>query len=300
MAQILKTSNIDASLKETLDVVYIDEMKGPLIWESMGYKVTSTTDNWVDDQEYAGTGLAQSTPEGGNIPLDTVVQGGSKRYKMVKYALGFVVSEEAIADCKYDKAINDTENLGRSMKWTQEYLGVSTFINSFSSTSPGGSDNLSLCNSTHTTPKGPTYANTLSTAMSLSETAVETMRQAMRKLPSQNGLTRGYMMKKLIVPVELEPRAERILKSEKQNDTNNNAINFLKGKGIEIVANPFLTSATNWWGVSDASNGLRWIWRLKPQFRKHNVDDNYAVRCNGVMRLDYGWTDPRGVYGSNI
>lgn len=300
MAQPIKTSNIDASLKETLDVVMIDEMKGPLIWESMGYKVTSTTDNWVDDQEYAGTGLAQATSEGANIPLDAVVQGGSKRYKMVKYALGFVVSEEAIADCKYDKAINDTENLGRSMKWTQEYLGASTFINSFSTSFPGGIDNLSLCNSAHLTPKGPTYANSLTTAMSLSETAVETMRQAMRKLPSSNGLTRGYMLKKLIVPVELEPRAERILKSEKQNDTANNALNFLKGKGIEPVANPFLSSATNWWGVSDASTGLRWIWRLKPQFRKHNIDDNYSVRCNSVMRLDYGWTDPRAVYGSNI
>jgi len=300
MAQILKTSNIDASLKETLDLVVTDELKGPRIYEGMGFKVTSTTDNWVDDQEYAGTGLAQSTPDGGNIPLDTVVQGGSKRYKMVKYALGFVVSEEAKADCKYDKAINDAENLGRSMNWTQEYVAVSHFINSFSTSFPGGFDNLSLCNTAHTTPKGPTFSNQLAVAMSLSETAMETMRQAMRKLPSQNGLIRGYMMKKVVVPVELEPRAERILKSEKQNDTNNNAINFLKGKGIEIVANPYLTSATNWWGVTDAAGGLRWIWRLKPMFRTHNIDDNYAVRCNGLMRFDSGWSDPRAVFGSNI
>ena len=99
MGMPLKTSNIDASLKETLDVVWGDEMKGSLVWESMGFKVTSTTDNWVDDQEYAGLGLAQATPEGGNIPLDTVVQGFAKRYRMTKYALGFVVSEEAKADC---------------------------------------------------------------------------------------------------------------------------------------------------------------------------------------------------------
>src|SRR5688572_15122197 len=160
MGQPVKTSNIDASLKETLDVVWGDEMKGPLIWESMGFKVTSTTDNWVDDQEYGGTGLAQATPEGGNIPVDNVVQGFSKRYKMVKYALGFVVSEEAKADCKYDKAIDDTGNLARSMKWTQEYSAANIFINSFSSGYVGG-DGVSLCNSTHTTPKGPTYSNTL-------------------------------------------------------------------------------------------------------------------------------------------
>lgn len=299
MAQPLKTSNIDASLKETLDVVWADEMTQPVVWDRMGFKVTSTTDKWVDDQEYAGIGLAQLTPEGGNIPLDTVQQGFGTRYQMVKYAIGFVVSEEARADCKYDKAIDDAGNLARSMKWTQEYLAANIFINATSSSYVGG-DALSLANSAHTLAKGGTFSNTLSTPMSLSETAVETMRTNMRKLPSSNGLIRGYLMKKVVVPEELWFRANRILKSEQQNDTANNAINVLKGMGIEIVSNPFFTSTTNWWGISDASNGLRWIWRMKPTTRSHNVEDNYTIRYNGMMRLACGWTDPRGVYMSNI
>lgn len=301
MGQPLKTSNIDASLKETLDQVVTDELSSEAeVWPMLGFKVTSTTDNWVDDQEYGGLGLMQATPEGGDIPLDTVVQGGSVRYQMVKWALGFVVSEEAIDDCKYEKAIDQAGNLARSARWTREYNAVSIFTNSFSTSYPGGFDNLSLCNSAHTTPKGPTYSNTFATAMSLSETAVETMRAAMRKLPSQNGLIRGYRLKKLIVPVELEARADRILNSEKQNDTANNATNFLRKQKIEPVSNPFLTSTTNWWGVSDADNGLRWIWRKKFFTRSHNVNDSYAVRYNGIQRFQNGWSDPRGVYGSNI
>jgi hypothetical protein len=299
MAQPLKTSNIDASLKETLDVVWGDEMKGALQWESMGFKVTSTTDKWVDDQEYAGLGLAQLTPEGGQIPLDSVQQGFSTRYTQVKFALGFVVSEEAKMFNKYDKAIDDTGNLARSMKWTQEYSAASIFINS-ASTSYVGGDGVALASASHPLAKGGTFSNTLSTPMSLSETAVETMRTNMRKLPSSNGLIRGYALKKLVVPEELWFRANRVLKSDQQNDTANNAVNVLKGMGIEIVSNSFLTSTTNWWGISDASNGLRWIWAKKPMFRSHNVEDNYTVRANGIMLFANGWTDPRGVYMSNI
>jgi hypothetical protein len=70
--------------------------------------------------------------------------------------------------------------------------------------------------------------------------------------------------------------------------------------GIEIVSNPYLTSTTNWWGISDASNGLRWVWSKRPLFRSHNVEDNYTVRFNALMLFANGWTDPRGVYMSNI
>lgn len=299
MAQPLKTSSIDASLKETLDVVWGDEMKKPVIWPTMGFKVTSTTDKYIDDQEYAGIGLAQLTPEGGNIPLDNIEQGFATRYTMVKFSIGFVVSEEAKADCKYDKAIDDAGNLARSMKWTQEYLAVSIFNNAANTAYVGG-DGVALASASHTLAKGGTYSNTLATPMSFSETAVETMRTNMRKLPSSNGLIRGYNMKKVVVPEELWFDANRVLKSEQQNDTANNAVNVLKGMGIEIVSNPFLSSTTAWWGISDADNGLRWIWRLKPTTRSHNVEDNYTVRYNAMMRCAPGWTDPRGVYMSNI
>lgn len=299
MAQPLKTSNIDASLKETLDVVWGDEMKKPVIWESYGFKQTTTTDKFIDDQEYAGTGLAQVVPEGGQIPLDSIQQGFSTRYTQVKLALGFVISEEAKMFSKYEKAVEDVGNLTRSLKWTQEYSAASIFINSASSSYVGG-DGVALASASHPLAKGGTFSNTLATPMSLSETAVETVRTNMRKLPSSNGLIRGYMMKKLLVPEELFFDANRILRSEQQNDTANNALNVLKGMGIEIVSSPYFTSTTNWWGISDAENGLRWVWAKKPTFRSHNVEDNYTVRCNGLMLFANGWTDPRAVYMSNI
>jgi len=299
---LITTSVISNALKETLDQVWTDQSKGTLQWESLGFKVTNTTDNFVDDVEYAGLGLAVVKPEGQQIAVDSIQQGYPTRYWSLTYALGFVVSEEAIADNKYDKAIDQAGQLSRSMKLTQEYLAANVFINSFSSSYVGG-DGVSLCSASHKLPKGGTYSNQFSTAMSFSETAVETMVVNLSKLPSSNGLiVGGYNLKHVVVPKELMFRAARVLKSDLQNDTANNAINVLKKDfSIGYVSNAYLTSSTNWWGVTDADNGLRWIWRQKPRFNTHNTEDNMTMRANANMRiLGPGWSNPRGVYGSNI
>ena len=193
-----------------------------------------------------------------------------------------------------------TKSIGRSAKLTQEFEAAGNFINAFSSSFVGG-DSVALCSASHPLPKGGTASNTLATPMSLSETGIETMRSAMRKLPGSNGYVQaGYDPKTLVVPEELWFRANRILKSEQQNDTANNAINVLKGMGITIASNRYLTSTTNRFLVSDLDAGLRFIWRKKPMFRQHNTEDNYTATFSGVMRFSTGWSDWRDVYGSSI
>lgn len=298
---LTKLATINASLKPTLDTVWGDELSGTLNWEQCGFQVSSTTDAYIDDQEYAGTGLMPIKLEGDMAAIDGIQQGYSKRYTMNTFALRLVCSEEAIDDKKYDKAIDGMGSMARSAKWTQEYINAGVFINAFSSTVVGG-DSVALCSTAHKLPKGGTYSNMFSTAMSLSETAIETMSVNMRKLPSSNGLIRGYKLKKLVIPADLWFRANRVLKSEQQNDTANNAINALKGMGIEIgptQGNPFFTSTSNYWGISDAKNGLRHIWRKKPTTRDFNNEETMTLTYMASMRFDSGWTDPRGVYGSN-
>lgn len=296
---LIVVSNVRRALKETLDTVWGDKVKGPMVWEQCGYRVTTTTDNYVDDQEYAGTGTMPIKQQGEMMAVDSIQEGYSKRYNMNTFALRLIVSEEALADCKYDEAINGAGRMANSAKQTQEYEAANTFVRAFSSTYVG-SDSVALCSTAHLLPKGGTFSNTFSTPMSLSETGIEQMRTNLRKMPGSNGLLQPLELKKIVVPEDLWFRANRILKSEQQNDTANNAKNILKGMGIEIVANPYFTSTTNWWGISNAENGLRWIWREKPKFREHNNEDALTATYSGYMRFDYGWTDARGVYGSNI
>ncbi|HET7742939.1 MAG TPA: hypothetical protein VFL67_20015 [Mycobacterium sp.] len=302
MAGIITTSNIPSTLKPTLDLIFGNDQKKTKYWMDLGFKVSNSSDAYEDDQEFAGTGIAPPKVQGAMLAIDTVQQGFAKRYMHVTSGLRLIVSEEALDDCKYDEAIKGTENLSTSLSLTQEYESASVFVNSFSS-SYVGADALSLCNTAHLLPKGGTFSNMLSTAMSLSETAIETMCANMTQLPASNGyIVNGYQPKRIVVPPQLWFRANRILKSTQQNDTNNNAINVLKGMGIQIAdqGNPYLTSTTNWWLVSDLKAGLRFIWRKKPMFRQHNTEDNYTATFSGVQRFSVGWTDPRDVYGSNI
>ncbi len=296
---LVVVSNVRRALKETLDTVWGDKIKGPMNWEKCGYRVTTTTDNYIDDQEYAGTGTMPVKQQGEMMAVDSIQEGFSRRYTMDTFALRLVVSEEALADCKYDEAINGAGRIANSAKWTQEYEGANTFIRAFDANYTG-SDSVAMCSTLHLLPKGGTFSNMFTTAMSLSETAIEQMSVNLSKMPASNGLIGSLNLKKIVVPKDLWFRANRILKSEQQNDTANNAINVLKGMGIEIVANPYFTSTTNWWGISDAENGLRWIWREKPKFREHNNEDALTATFSGYMRFAYGWTDARGVYGSNI
>lgn len=300
MATPITTANIFSTLKPTLDIVWGDQMKGELAWKKCGYKVSNTSDAFIDDQEFAHTGPMQPKAQGQMMAVDSIQEGYSVRYMMVTYALRMIVSEEALKDCKYDEAIAGTKSMGRSAKLTQEYQGAGTFINSFSSSYTGG-DGKALCASDHPLPKGGTASNTLSTAMSLSETAIETMRTAMQKLPGSNGYVQdGYELRRIVVPEDLWFRANRVLKSDQQNDTANNAVNVLKGMGIAIGSNRYFTSTTNWWGVSDLEAGLRFVWREQPQFRQHNTEDNLTQTFSGYQRFAVGWSDWRDVYGSNI
>lgn len=301
MAAQVTNSNIPSTLKPTLDNVWGDQNITKPYWKDCGFKVSNSTDAYEDDQEFAHTGIMPAKLQGALIAIDNIQQGFSKRYTHVTYALRMIVSEEALADCKYDEAIAGAKSIGRSGILTQEFQAASVFINAFNSSFVGG-DTVSLCSTAHPLPKGGTTGqNMFTNAMSLSETAVETMSANMRQIPGSNGYVQaGYMLKKLVVPVQLWFRACRILKSEQQNDTNNNAVNVLKGMGIEIAQNAYFTSTTNWFGVSDLDAGLRFIWRQKPMFRTENTTSNYTAEYSGIQRFSVGFTDWRDVYGSNI
>lgn len=295
------TNHNPSSLKATLDDVWGDEMKGKLVWESMGYKVKTTKDAYIDDQEYASMGVMPVKEEGAMAATDDLQEGYSTRYDVVTYALRGIISEEAIADCKYDKAVDMAGGIAIAAKLAQEFEGANPFIRAFTAGYIGG-DGEVLCSAAHPLPKGGTFSNLLSTAMSLSELALETMSVNMAKLPSSNGyVTNGVKLVQINIPEDLKFRAHRILKSSGQNDTANNATNALKDMGgIGVSTNRYFTSSTNWFGISDAKVGLKWVWRHKPEFREHNTEDNYTKTFVGYQRFVCGWTNPRAVYGSNI
>jgi hypothetical protein len=293
------TSTIAPFLKPTLDKVWGTNIKGKLDWEDSGFETSNTQDAYVDDQERASTGPMQVKVENELAQIDSFAVGYPTRYWMVAYAQRVIVSKEAIADSKYEDAVNGTKDLTAAAKLTQEYTAASVYINAYTSGFNGG-DGVVLGSASHKLVKGGTYSNILSAYMSLSETSIETMCINAAKMPDSNGwIVNGFKIKKMVVPVDLEFRLMRILKSANQNDTANNAINALKSKNIGMGVNRYFTSATQYAAVTDADYGLRFIWREKPSFDDESDERRKSKTFIGYERFAVGWTNPRGWYGSN-
>lgn len=297
-------SAVFSLLKDTLETVWglsYPASEADAVWKKY-MDVKSTEDAWVDDQEIVGPGLMAEKQQGALMAVDSVIEGVAQRYTMKTFALRLLVAEEVVEDNKYEKAVNWTKILSRAAAKTPDYDCANLLNRAFNS-SYVGADGLSLCSTAHLTVRGATYANSMSTAMSLSETAIEEVTLALRKLIGSDGLIQGYEPRGLVIPADLEWRARRILKSAQQNDTANNAINAIKDsgmfKGDSIVVVPYISSTTNWFVKTNADNGLTWYWRRKPRFRKSNDEQAEVLVMTASYRAARGWTDPRGIYGVN-
>ncbi len=294
------TANISQSLKETLLFAFRTSLEGPTVWSKCGFKEMTSKDAFEDMTEYAGLGLAPVKAQLAQMSVDVVQQGYTTRFNQVAYAIMMPVSEEALRMKKYNEAIDGAASIAESMKQTQEFIGSDIFGNAFDGTNFAVADSKAMCATDHPLIKGGTYSNTLATAMSLSETALETVFTQCRKMPGSNGLPVGVRPMKLVLPAELEWEAKRILKSDLQNDTANNAINSMKGEGLEYVINRYLPSTSNWFTVTNAKRGLMCIWNMKPDFREYNTEANRAKVYDGYQMFAMGIVDPRAVIGSNI
>lgn len=286
-------------LKPTLDEVFGTNAKKRMDWEDSGFKVSTTSDAYVDDRERASTGPARVKNQNELAELDSGSIGFGKRYTMVAYGLRVIVSEEMMRFSKYQEAIDGTADCRQSLDLAQEYIAADVFVNAYTSGFNGG-DGVVLGSASHTLPNGGTYSNMLSVFMSISETAIETMCTNARRMPDSNGYqVNGFKINKLVIPPDLEFDTMRILKSANQNDTANNAINALKSKNIDFAVNTYLTATDEYFGITDAKVGLRFIWAVKPEFRDESDPFRFSKTFSGYMNFDCGWTDPRGVYCSN-
>lgn len=286
--------------KKILGATWEDEQlksKGALVWPKY-LDEEDTEDRYFDDVEIVDMGLFTEKEEGQNIALDSFGEGLTTRYVVKTFAKRLEVPEEVLKDNKYKQVTDGTRRLSNSASKSQEYDGVSVLNNAFSS-SFTGADGVALCASNHPLRGGGTYSNA-PTALTLSNTALQTYIVALDKMAGTNGLICGVMPKRLVVPSDLRFRAAEILKSAMKDDTANHTINALKGELSDFVAVPYMSSTTNWFIKTDAKRGLMWVWREKPEFRQSNNDTAMVKEFTGYYRATKGWSNPRGVIGSNI
>ena len=288
-------------LKPTLNKIWGTNIKGKLDWEDSGFDVSTSKDFYIDDQERASTGPMQVKVQNELAEIDSSNVGFGTRYYLVSYAQRVLVSYEMKKFSKYDEALNGTKDTAQAAKLTQEYTAADVWIKAYTTGYVGG-DGVVLGSASHTLVNGGTYSNMFAAYMSLSEIALETMWANASQMPDSNGwIVNGYQIKKIVVPAQLEFQAMRLLKSANQAETANNAINAIKSKNIGMGVNRYLTSTTQWGGVTNVeeNTGLRFIWGTRPEFFEDNDGSRMTTSYIGYEQFAVGWTNPRAVYLSN-
>jgi hypothetical protein len=257
--------------------------------------------NYHEEPVLYGFGAAPELPDGTAV---TYQSGGVlflARYTYRVYGMAFALTKVLVEDGDHI-SIGRTyaEHLARSLIETKETLGANILNRAFTAGYVGG-DGVTLVNTAHPIANGLTFSNQLSTAAALSQTSLEQILIQIRQAVDNNGKKIRLEPKKLVVSPSNFFQAEVLLKSALRAGTNNNDVNPLVTTGVlsEGQANlSRLTSNTAWWVETDAPEGLKLLMRRPLEKSMEGDFETDSMRYKATERYIFGWTDPRGVYGT--
>ena len=248
-----------------------------------------------------GFGSAPVKTEGSAGTFDQATESFTARYTHETIAMAFAITEEAIEDNLYDRlAARYTRALARSMANTKQVKAANVLNNAFNSSFAGG-DGKELCATDHPIATGGTFRNELSTAADLSETSLEQSLIDIAAFVDERGLKIAMQGVKLIIPKELQFTAERILRSPQRVGTADNDINAMASMGMipqGYRVNHYLTDTDAFFIMTDAPNGLKQFVRSPVKTAIEGDFDTGNVRFKARERYSFGFSDPRGIFGS--
>jgi len=250
----------------------------------------------------SGFANAQVKPEGSGVTFDNAQETFTARYTHETIALAFSITEEAIEDNLYDRLSSRyTKALARSMANTKQVKAANVLNNGFDTGgSYNGGDGKPLLANDHPTIAG-TFSNELATSADLNETSLEQSLIDIAAFTDERGLKIAARGMKMIIPSELQFTAERLMKSSQRVGTADNDINAINSMGMVpqgYVVNNFLTDTDAFFIKTDVPNGMKMFVRSPIKTAMEGDFDTGNVRYKARERYSFGWSDPRGMFGS--
>ena len=246
-----------------------------------------------------GFGEAAVKPEGSAVAFDTAKEAFTARYVHDTIALAFALTEEAVEDNLYDTlSARYTKALARSMAYTKQVRGANVLNNAFSTT---GGDGVTLASTAHPTTFGGTWSNRSSTDADINETSLEQAMIDIAGFIDERGLKIAMNGRKLIIPVNIQFVADRILNSTLRVGTADNDINALRNMGMlpeGYVVNHYLTDTDAYFIKTDCPNGFKHFVRAPLATGMEGDFDTGNMRYKARERYSFGYSDPRCVYAS--
>jgi hypothetical protein len=262
---------------------------------------TETSDRAFEEEVMlSGFANAAVKPEGQGVTFDDAQETFTARYTNETIALAFAITEEAIEDNLYDRlASRYTKALARSMANTKQVKAAAVINNGYAAGFAGG-DGQPLFSTTHPTMAG-TFSNRLTTASQLNETSLEAALIQIAAMTDERGLLIAAQGMKLVIPPALQFVADRLMSSQGRTGTADNDINAVRNMGMVpqgYAINHYFTNANRWMIKTDVPNGLKHFVRSPIKTSMEGDFDTGNVRYKARERYVFGFSDPRGAFGS--
>ena len=254
-------------------------------------------DGWGDqDLQMAGLKTPGQKDEGAAYEFDDPIEGYSKTYLPVEYALATSFSEILLEDNKRNLVEDTYRSLGTGMYQVRQVAGFNIFNNGFADSGP---DSANLFSTSHTMIGGHTYANKPSTDIVLSKAGLQEMDVDMMRQVNHRNIQISVIPEVLIVPPELKQDALTLMGSPDDPSTANRAKNIYYGN-YKVIISPFLTSTTAWFVISNkVTHKLKFRDRVMPS-TKTWIDDKTGDVCTRMRcRFDVGYSDFIGTWGTD-
>jgi hypothetical protein len=287
-------------LEPGLNALFGLEYKGYEKEHTQIFDIESSDRAFEEEVMLSGFNTAPVKTEGAGVAYDQAQEVYTARYTHETIALAFSLTEEAVEDNLYASlAARYTKALARSMSTTKQIRAASILNGAFTTTI--GGDGVPLCADNHPTLSGPNLRNELATPADLSETSLEQALIDIAAFTDERGLKIAIQGLKLIVPKELQFTSDRILKSTLRVGTADNDINAIRNMGMVpqgYTVNHYLTDPDAWFIRTDAPNGLKMFERVSMKTGFEGDFDTGNVRYKARERYSFGFSDPRGIFGS--
>ena len=274
----------------------------PRQWDKI-YKTRKSNMAVERSTQMAFLGLPFLKQEGAQTQFDN--EAGERwnwNIEAFEVALGYAMTRKAVDDNLYRAQFNPT-NLKMQEVFAQfKEIQAANVLNTATVTIPGlGGDGVPLAATNHPVD-GATWANRFSVDLSLNEASLLQGQVNVRAtFVNERNVKILARARQLIIPVQLEPVAIRLLKTELRPGTADNDVNAILstagGLPEGYIALDFLTSPFAWF-LKTNIEGLIHILRIPFEMDMwvDNVTDNLLVK--GYERYTFAYNDPRCIYAS--
>lgn len=272
----------------------------------------------TQESVYTGLGQLTSVAEGGTIPADAPIQGYSTTYTPA----GYKGVESITMETKLYERDNLVEKapkmLATAAARTTETQASSIFNNGFSTSYTSYGDAKPLFSTGHLRADGgSSWSNASATGAALTDDNLEVGIIALTEMLDDRGQPIYLTADTIVVPMALKKEALVITKSERRSGTNDNDVNVHNGsmemyKGLVIpnivcwnYLGSYLGGSDTAWFLQDSKfvqdgNSVKWKWKQKAKIERDDSPGflNDMIYYKVTQHASYGWSNPRGNWGS--